>query len=125
MSRIRELVPSAVTLASLACGMMAMTLAMEDELRAAGLLILVSYVLDALDGILARKLGVASAFGIQLDSIVDIVTFGAAPAILVTRHLRSGGLVGWPAWIPMLVYVMAGAFRLLADPGSESVCSSE
>lgn len=112
MNRARQSVPSAVTFASLACGMMAMMLAMEGELQSAGALILLSYVLDALDGILARKLGAASALGIQLDSIVDMVALGVAPAILVTQHLRSTALDGWPVRIPVLLYVMAGAFRL-------------
>jgi CDP-diacylglycerol--serine O-phosphatidyltransferase len=92
--------------------MLALVLALEGELWYAGALILVGYLLDALDGILARRLGVSSDFGIQLDSIVDIVNFGAASAVLVTQHLRLGGLRGWPVWIPTLLFVMAGAFRL-------------
>ena len=112
MGRVRRSLPSAVTLANLACGMLALVLAAEGELWYAGLLILIGYLLDALDGILARRLGVASDFGIQLDSIVDIVNFGAASAVLVTQHLRIEGLRGWPVWIPALLFVMAGAFRL-------------
>jgi CDP-diacylglycerol--serine O-phosphatidyltransferase len=104
--------PSVVTLASLTCGVLALVMAGEGELWYAGALILVGYLLDALDGILARRLGVASDFGIQLDSIVDIVVFGAAAAVLVTQHLRLEGLRGWPVWIPTLLFVMAGAFRL-------------
>ncbi len=112
MSRVQSSLPSVVTFASLACGVLALVMASEGELRYAGALILVAYLLDALDGILARRLGVASDFGIQLDSIVDIVSFGAAPAVLVTQHLRLEGLRGWPVWIPTFLFVMAGAFRL-------------
>jgi CDP-diacylglycerol--serine O-phosphatidyltransferase len=112
MLSVRRSLPSAVSLASLTCGMLSIVLAAEGELWYAGALILIGYLLDALDGILARKLGVASDFGIQLDSIADIVSFGAGSAVLVTQHLRLVGLRGWPVWIPALLFVMAGAFRL-------------
>lgn len=112
MTRVRGSLPSVVTFANLACGVLALVMASDGELWYAGALILVGYLLDALDGILARRLGVASDFGIQLDSIVDIVSFGAAPAVLVTQYLRLEGLRGWPVWIPALLFVSAGAFRL-------------
>ncbi len=112
MKRLRESLPSLVTFASLTCGVLALMMASEGDLWRAGTLILVGYVLDALDGILARRLGVASDFGIQLDSIVDIVTFGAATAVLVTQHLRQQDLRGGLVALPALAFVVAGAFRL-------------
>ena len=112
MVSVRRSLPSAVSFANLICGMLAIVLAVEGELWYAGALILLGYLLDGLDGILARRLGVASDFGIQLDSLVDIVNFGAASAILVIQHLRIAGLRGWAVWIPVLLFVMAGAYRL-------------
>jgi CDP-diacylglycerol--serine O-phosphatidyltransferase len=112
MNRFRHYLPSLVTFTSLACGVLALIMASEGDLWGGGTLILVGYVLDAIDGIVARKLGASTDFGIQLDSVVDVVVFGAATAVLVTQHLRQEGLRGWPVLLPTLAFVMAGAFRL-------------
>jgi CDP-diacylglycerol---serine O-phosphatidyltransferase len=112
MSKLREAIPSLITFTGLSCGMLALMLTSEGNLWGAGTLILTAYALDALDGIAARHLGAASEFGIHLDSIVDVVSLGVAPAVLVTQHLRAQGLLGWLFVLPTLAFVIAGAFRL-------------
>jgi CDP-diacylglycerol--serine O-phosphatidyltransferase len=112
MSRLRRSVPSLITFATLLCGMTAIALAVEGQLGYAGALILVGYLLDGIDGETARRLGVSSEFGLQLDSLVDLVNFGAASAILAGQHLREGALGGWPVWLFAMGFVVAGAYRL-------------
>ncbi len=66
---------------------------------------------DGLDGKLARMLNATSEFGIQLDSLADLVSFGVAPAILVYKWaLAPYGRLGWMA--AFLFFVACGALRL-------------
>jgi CDP-diacylglycerol--serine O-phosphatidyltransferase len=87
-------------------------LAVEGNESLAGVLLLTGYLLDAIDGELARRLGTMSEFGLQLDSIVDIVIFGAGGAVLVSQHVRSSPVGGVLIWSMASVYVVAGAYRL-------------
>lgn len=107
--------PNWFTSASLFCGLYAILLAGEangnpDNYYQAGLMIFFAGLFDMLDGRVARMTGTGSAFGVQLDSLVDIISFGVAPACLVYFWgLRGQGPVG--------VFVsgalmLAGAFRL-------------
>ena len=109
---LRRLLPSMVTFASLVCAFSAVMLAMHDELTGASVCILASYLLDALDGAIARRLGVSSAFGLQLDSLADIVAFGVAPSALVYQYLRELTLSPAVMWGACAGYVVGGAFRL-------------
>ena len=109
---MRRRIPSLVTFTSLLCGMTAIGLAIEGQLGIAGALLLAGYLLDAVDGELARRIGAMSEFGLQLDSIVDIVIFGAGGAVLVTQHVRGTPVGGIPIWIMATIYVVAGAYRL-------------
>ncbi len=68
--------------------------------------------MDSLDGVLARRLGVVSAFGLQLDSLVDVVTFGVAPSVLVYQHLRQLALSPVVMWVVCAGYMVGGVFRL-------------
>jgi CDP-diacylglycerol--serine O-phosphatidyltransferase len=111
MSPVRRLVPVGLTFLSLLCGMGAIALAVDGEVGYAGGLILAGYIIDALDGEVARRLSATSDFGKQLDSISDVVIFGAAGAVLVREHTR-GELAGWLVWVFGLAYVAAGAYRL-------------
>jgi len=109
---LRRWLPSLVTFTGLVCAFSAVLLAMHEELSAAGACILAGYVLDGLDGAVARWLGVTSAFGLQLDSLADIVTFGVAPSTLVYQHLRELTMSPLIVWIACAGYMMGGAFRL-------------
>jgi len=106
--------PNWFTSASLFCGMYAIILATGVEGEAnfyrASLMILFAGVFDMLDGRVARMTGRGSEFGIQLDSLVDIISFGIAPSILLyawgIHSLGTVGLVG------AFVFALCGAFRL-------------
>ena len=112
-SKLRFLAPNAITFLSLACGLAAIMLAGNRELFAAGLLVLSSYVLDLLDGEAARRLNAHSKFGLQLDSLVDLVSLGVAPAMVAFFHLQTeGGVSSLLLWPATILYVVAGSFRL-------------
>src|SRR5438309_1793602 len=84
--------------------------AAADNFHAAIWLILASCIFDLLDGRLARLGGNESAFGREFDSLADIVSFGVAPALMVSRVvLRESERLGW---IVASVYLICGALRL-------------
>ncbi|WP_438015473.1 CDP-diacylglycerol--serine O-phosphatidyltransferase [Sorangium sp. So ce315] len=112
--RTLVLIPSLITLSSVFCGFDAVRRAAsarsDEDLRRAALLVLVAMVLDALDGRVARMTRTQSAFGRELDSLADLVSFGVAPAVLVyqcTLHrLGLAGVLGG------FVFTACGAIRL-------------
>jgi CDP-diacylglycerol--serine O-phosphatidyltransferase len=75
------------TLASLALGLLAIFLAMHAEVRLAAVCLVACVVFDGLDGALARKLGVSSPFGAQMDSLADMCSFGLAAPVVVYASL--------------------------------------
>jgi CDP-diacylglycerol--serine O-phosphatidyltransferase len=110
---LRCATPSLVTYAALACGFTAIVLAAEGHLGWAGVFILMAYIADALDGFVARKLNAASSFGLQLDSLADVLDFGLAPVFLSYKQLQTTTAV--PGWLIATLgfpYIMGGAFRL-------------
>lgn len=111
-NKIRYAVPNSLTFLSLACGLGSILMSSQEYLIAAGILVLCSYTLDIWDGFTARKLNAQSSFGLQLDSLVDMVSLGIAPAVLVFHHLMARGLSMY--WILpfVLLTALAGAFRL-------------
>jgi CDP-diacylglycerol---serine O-phosphatidyltransferase len=112
-SKYRYLVPNGITFLSLICGIVAILSAATERIALGGALILASYVLDFFDGTTARKLNAHSEFGLQLDSLVDMVSLGAAPAILAFFHLRLQGDVAESLiWVCAVMIPLAGAFRL-------------
>ena len=93
---MRRYIPSGLTLLGLCCGATAIRFALLGFYRAAVIAIICAAVFDLLDGRVARLFGTASAFGAQLDSLADLVSFGIAPAILVyTWSLSSLHGAGW------------------------------
>jgi CDP-diacylglycerol--serine O-phosphatidyltransferase len=111
-NKIRYVVPNSITFISLASGLGSILLSSQGYLISAGTLVLVSYILDIWDGFTARKLNAQTNFGLQLDSLVDMVSLGIAPAVLVFHHLMARGLSIY--WILpfVLLTALAGAFRL-------------
>lgn len=104
------LLPSLFTLANLFCGWACVVLAMHGQLEAAAPFIGVALVLDMLDGRIARMTGTTSEFGLQLDSLADVVSFGMAPAVLAYAWgLAPLGRLGWAVGF---LYVTAAALRL-------------
>jgi CDP-diacylglycerol--serine O-phosphatidyltransferase len=104
------IIPSLFTLANLFCGYACVIYAMRGEYATAAPFIGIAIVLDMLDGRIARMTGTTSEFGLQFDSLADIVSFGVAPAILsFAWGLSSLGRLGWAA---AFLFVTAAALRL-------------
>ena len=104
------LLPSLLTVANLFCGYACVVYATRADFDTAALLIGIAMVLDTLDGFFARLTNSTSAFGVQLDSLADIVSFGLAPAILAfTWGLWPLGRLGWAVGF---LYLTATAMRL-------------
>jgi CDP-diacylglycerol---serine O-phosphatidyltransferase len=102
--------PNLVTTASLFCGFYAIIAAISGNFYHAALSILIAAVLDGLDGRIARLTRTTSAFGIQYDSLSDLIAFGVAPGILVFLWaLKPFNRFGWMA---AFLYVVCGALRL-------------
>ena len=102
--------PNAVTLAALFSGFYGIVMAMNGRFEAACIAIFVAAVLDSLDGRIARMTNTQSAFGEQMDSLSDMVSFGAAPALIMYQWaLKDLGRLGW---IPAFVYISGAALRL-------------
>ena len=102
--------PNAITLAALFSGFYGIVMAMNGRFEAACIAIFAAAVLDSLDGRVARMTNSQSAFGEQMDSLSDMVSFGAAPALIVyIWALKDMGKAGW---IPAFVYIAGAALRL-------------
>ena len=108
--RVVIVVPSLFTLFNLFFGIWAMVLATRGDYYRAGWYIVFAGILDTLDGRIARLSGTGTRFGAELDSLVDMVSFGVAPAFLMYQiEFASGGPA---AWIFCYFFVMAVAIRL-------------
>jgi CDP-diacylglycerol--serine O-phosphatidyltransferase len=102
--------PNAITLSSLFASFYAIVMAMNGRFETACIAIFAAAVLDSLDGRVARMTNTQSAFGEQMDSLADMVSFGAAPALIVYQWaLKDMGKLGW---IPAFVYIAGAALRL-------------
>ena len=111
-TNLKYLVPNGITFLSLTFGVGAILSAIQNMFILSGAMIFTCYWLDMLDGYTARKLHAQSEFGLHMDSLSEMISLGVAPAILVFQYLSNRGYN--PAWITPLViiYTMAGAFRL-------------
>ena len=107
---VRYLLPNLITLLALCSGVTAIRLGIEGRYELAVGAIIVSIVLDALDGRLARFLKGTSRFGAELDSLADFVNFGVAPAILI--YLWSLNDLRTMGWIVALILAVCCALRL-------------
>ncbi|HLQ58381.1 MAG TPA: CDP-diacylglycerol--serine O-phosphatidyltransferase [Gemmatimonadales bacterium] len=110
LRRVVIVVPSLFTLFNLFFGIWAMVLATRGDFYRASWFIVFAGILDTLDGRVARISGTGTRFGAELDSLVDIVSFGVAPAFLMYQVEFAGG--GGATWIFCYFYVMAAAIRL-------------
>lgn len=104
------LIPNLITTGSLFAGFYAIVTSISGRYEAAAIAILIALVLDGLDGRLARLTQTTSGFGLQYDSLADLVAFGVAPALLVYLWaLKDFGRFGWVA---AFLFVACGALRL-------------
>jgi CDP-diacylglycerol--serine O-phosphatidyltransferase len=104
------LLPSMFTIGNMFCGYACIVHAMRGEFHTAAPFIGFAMVLDMLDGRIARMTGTSSDFGIELDSLADVISFGMAPAILsFSWGLQPLGRLGWAVGF---LFVAAAALRL-------------
>jgi CDP-diacylglycerol--serine O-phosphatidyltransferase len=104
------LLPNAFTTAGLFCGFYAIVMAMGQKFDYAAIAIFSAMLLDAVDGRVARLTNTQSEFGAQYDSLADMVSFGAAPALVVYVWALQG--MGKLGWLAAFVYCAGGALRL-------------
>src|SRR5712691_7020266 len=104
------LLPSLLTTGNLFCGFFAMLLTVESRYFEASLAIFVAMVMDMLDGRVARLMKATSQFGVEFDSLADVVSFCVAPAFLIYSFALSA--LARPAWFGAFLFVICGALRL-------------
>jgi CDP-diacylglycerol--serine O-phosphatidyltransferase len=104
------ILPNLFTLAALFGGFYAIVMAMNARFAEAAIGVFCAMVLDSLDGRVARMTNTQSTFGEQMDSLSDMVSFGAAPALIVYEWALKG--LGKLGWIAAFVYCASAALRL-------------
>ncbi len=110
--QIRQYIPNSLTFISLGFGVASIVLSSQKNIFQAGLLILVSLIFDVLDGFTARKLNATTQFGMQLDSLSDMVSFGVAPLVLIVHHVINRDTFSFWLLLLIILPIWAGAFRL-------------
>jgi CDP-diacylglycerol--serine O-phosphatidyltransferase len=119
---IKKHIPNAITCCNLLCGCIAIIQTFEGNLVLASYLVGLAAIFDFLDGFAARALNVTSLIGKDLDSLADMVTFGAVPGFVMYKMLQIGYLVNhrdydiivqnqWLTYIPILIPIFS-AIRL-------------
>lgn len=108
--KVVVVIPSAFTIGNLFFGFWSIISAFNGNFRQAGWFIVYAGILDSLDGRVARRMGTGSRFGAELDSLVDIVSFGVAPALLI--YFLEFSTAGRFGWVVCFLYVVAAALRL-------------
>jgi CDP-diacylglycerol--serine O-phosphatidyltransferase len=104
------ILPNLFTLAALFGGFYAVVMAMNGRFDQAAIGVFAAMILDSLDGRVARMTNTQSAFGEQMDSLSDMVSFGAAPALIAYEWALKG--IGRWGWIAAFVYCACAALRL-------------
>jgi len=114
LKRTLFLLPNLITLSSVFCGFYSMVIATQarsaDDYARAALLVVFAMFFDMLDGRVARMTKTESAFGLQIDSLADVLSFGAAPALLI--HQWTLHQLGTLGVVVCFAYVACGAVRL-------------
>jgi len=104
------LLPNAFTTGALFCGFYAIVMAMNHKFEHAAVAIFAAMILDGIDGRVARLTNTQSEFGAQYDSLSDMVSFGAAPALVIYQWSLLG--LGKMGWLAAFVYCAGAALRL-------------
>jgi CDP-diacylglycerol--serine O-phosphatidyltransferase len=104
------LLPNLLTTGALFSGFYAITSAMNGQFEVAAIAIFISMVLDGLDGRVARLTNTQSAFGAEYDSMADMISFGAAPALVM--YAWSLSALGKAGWVAAFVHAAGAALRL-------------
>src|SRR4051794_8535719 len=111
--RALAFLPSLFTLGNMFLGFFAILVSIRGEYRLAAVLIGLSIIFDITDGAVARLVGAVTPFGLQFDSLADLVSFGLAPALLAFT-LFSEGRDEWDplGWVACFVWLACAAIRL-------------
>lgn len=110
MKITRAVVPSLFTTLNIFCGLLSIINAHQNQIEMAAWFIILAAIFDSLDGVMARITRSSSQFGVELDSLADVVSFGAAPSFLVYQiHLHT--LESWGVLISAMPLIF-GAIRL-------------
>ena len=104
------LLPNLFTTAALFCGFYAIIAAIHSRFEPAAIALYVAMILDGMDGRIARITNTTSDFGVQYDSLSDMVSFGLAPALVMYSWSLSGA--GKLGWVAAFLYAAAAALRL-------------
>jgi CDP-diacylglycerol--serine O-phosphatidyltransferase len=99
-----------LTTGNLFCGFLALLLTVQTRYTEAAIAIFVAMVMDLLDGRVARLMKATSQFGVEYDSLADVVSFGVAPAFLMYSFALAK--LGRPAWFAAFLFTICGALRL-------------
>ena len=116
-SRGIYLLPNLFTTCGLFAGFYAIIAAANSQFTAAAIAVFVAGIMDGIDGRVARLTGTSSAFGVQYDSLADLVSFGLAPALVMYHWSLSalkfdGGTMGRVGWAVAFLYAACAALRL-------------
>lgn len=104
------ILPNLFTLANLSLGFYSIICSLQEKFEVASYIILFAMLFDVLDGKIARLTNTTSRFGVEFDSLADLVSFGVAPSIMLyTFTLQRFGRIGW---LLALLFVVGGALRL-------------
>ncbi|NIQ02234.1 MAG: CDP-diacylglycerol--serine O-phosphatidyltransferase [Nitrospinaceae bacterium] len=104
------ILPSLFTTGNVFCGFYAFITVLNNQYFMAAVAIVVAIIFDCLDGRVARLTKTTSAFGVQYDSLADVISFGMAPALLAYAWvLKPFGRLGWMA---AFLFLLCGALRL-------------
>jgi CDP-diacylglycerol--serine O-phosphatidyltransferase len=115
--------PNLLTTANLFCGFYAIVAGIQGHFFKGAIAIMLAAMFDGLDGKIARVTGAVSRFGIEYDSLSDVISFGVAPGILVYLWaLQPFGRLGWLA---ALIFVACGTLRLARFNAQVNVISSD
>lgn len=108
--RARVMLPSLFTLGNMLFGFSSVLLSFQGVFTTAAIFIAISIVLDICDGAVARAVGAITPFGLQFDSLADLISFGIAPAVLV----YTWALPAYPvwAWFGAMFWLSCAAYRL-------------
>ena len=116
-SRTIYLLPNLFTTAGLFAGFYAIIAAANGQFVQASVAVFIAAVMDGIDGRVARLTGTSSEFGVQYDSLADLVSFGMAPALVMYHWALSalkfdGGVMGRVGWAVAFLYAACAALRL-------------
>ncbi len=104
------ILPNLFTTMNIFCGFYAVIAAVNGATNAAAIAILVAAIFDALDGKIARATHTTSRFGVEYDSLADLISFGLAPGLMI--YLWALKPLGRLGWLAAFLFMVCGALRL-------------